>query len=67
MPAGLEGFRSSESRAHDGSIETEQRVFIPAPVVPLTEDGEERSVVGTGSRSHEWRAVSYERARATRA
>ena len=39
MPAGLEGFRSSESRAHDGSIETEQRVFIPAPVVSMTEDG----------------------------
>ena len=39
MPAGLEGFRSSESRAHDGSIETEQRVFIPARVVSLTEDG----------------------------
>lgn len=39
MPAGFEGFRSSESRAHDGSIETEQRVFIPTPVVSLTEDG----------------------------
>jgi len=39
MPAELEGFRSSESRAHDGSIETEQRVFIPGPVVSLTEDG----------------------------
>jgi hypothetical protein len=39
MPAGLEGFRSRESRARDGSIETEQRVSIPAPVVSLTEDG----------------------------
>jgi hypothetical protein len=39
MPAGLESFRSRESRAPDGSIETEQRVFVPAPVVPLTEDG----------------------------
>lgn len=39
MPAGLESFRSSESRAADGSIETEQRVLLPAPVVPLTEDG----------------------------
>ena len=39
MPAGLESFRSSESLADDGSIETEQRVVIPAPVVPLTEDG----------------------------
>jgi len=39
MPAGLDGFRSIESRAHDGSIETEQRVFLPAPVVSSTEDG----------------------------
>jgi hypothetical protein len=39
VPAGLESFRSTESRAHDGSIETEQRVLVPAPVVPLTEDG----------------------------
>jgi hypothetical protein len=39
MPAGLESFRSSESRADDGSIETEQRVFIPAPVVSLTDEG----------------------------
>lgn len=39
MPAGLEDFRSRESRAHDGSIETEQRVLIPAPVVSLTEEG----------------------------
>ncbi len=39
MRATLEGFRSSESRAPDGSIETEQRVFIAAPVVPSTEDG----------------------------
>lgn len=39
MPGKLEGFRSSESRAHDGSIETEQRVFMSAPVVSLTEDG----------------------------
>ena len=37
----LEGFRSSESRAADGSIETRQRVLAGAPVVPLSEDGGE--------------------------
>jgi hypothetical protein len=35
----LEGFDSRECRAHDGSIETEQRVSIPVPVVPFSEDG----------------------------
>jgi hypothetical protein len=38
----LEGFRSSESRAGDGSIETKQRVLAGAQVVPLSEDGGER-------------------------
>jgi hypothetical protein len=37
----LEGFRSSESRAEDGSIETKQRVLACAQVVPLSEDGGE--------------------------
>jgi hypothetical protein len=37
----LEGFRSSDSRAADGSIETEQRVLAPAPVVALSRDGGE--------------------------
>lgn len=35
----LEGFRSSDSRAADGSIETEQRVLAPAPIVALSQDG----------------------------
>jgi hypothetical protein len=37
----LEGFRSSDSRAADGSIATEQRVLAPAPVVALSHDGGE--------------------------
>jgi hypothetical protein len=35
----LEGFRSSDSRAADGSIATEQRVFARAPVVPWSQGG----------------------------
>jgi hypothetical protein len=35
----LEGFRSSDSRAADGSIAIEQRVFARAPVVPLSHGG----------------------------
>jgi hypothetical protein len=52
MPARLESFRSSESRAPDGSIETEQRVFVPAPVVPLTEDGGRARVAHGLVRAH---------------
>jgi hypothetical protein len=37
----LEGFRSSASRAADGSIATEQRVLAPTPVVALSHDGGE--------------------------
>lgn len=39
MSAGLDGFRSTESRARDGTIETEQRILVPAPVVPFSEQG----------------------------
>jgi hypothetical protein len=35
----LEGFDSRESRAPDGSIETEQRVSAPVPVVPFSDEG----------------------------
>jgi hypothetical protein len=35
----LEGFRTSDSRAEDGSVETEQRVLVPAPVVLFSESG----------------------------
>jgi hypothetical protein len=35
----LEGFDSRECHAHDGSIKTEQRVSVPGPVVPFSEDG----------------------------
>jgi hypothetical protein len=35
----LEGFHSTDSCAADGSIETEQRVLVRAPVVPLSESG----------------------------
>jgi hypothetical protein len=37
----LEGYSSRDSRAADGSIETEQLLVIPAPVVPLTVEGGE--------------------------
>lgn len=37
-----ESFRSSDARAADGSLETEQRVLAPAPVVPLSKEGGER-------------------------
>jgi hypothetical protein len=35
----LEGFDSRESRAPDGSIETEQRVAVSVPVVPFSQEG----------------------------
>jgi hypothetical protein len=35
----LEGYSSRDSRAPDGTIETEQRLVTPAPVVPLTGEG----------------------------
>jgi hypothetical protein len=35
----LEGFRSTDSRADDGSIETEERILAVAPVVPFSESG----------------------------
>jgi hypothetical protein len=35
----LEGYSSRDSRAADGSIDTEQILVMPAPVVPLTAEG----------------------------
>jgi hypothetical protein len=35
----LDGFRTSDSRAADGSIATEQRIMSPSPVVPLSHGG----------------------------
>jgi hypothetical protein len=37
----LEGYSSRDSRAADGSLETEQLLVMPAPVVPLTVEGGE--------------------------
>jgi hypothetical protein len=37
----LDGFRTSEARATDGSFATEQRVLAPAPVVTFSADGGE--------------------------
>ena len=42
MPRTLDGFRSDERRNADRSHVTEQRVNVPHPVVPFTEDGARR-------------------------
>jgi hypothetical protein len=35
----LEGFHTTHTRGADGSIETEQRILMPAAIVPLSEIG----------------------------
>jgi hypothetical protein len=42
MPTELDAFQSTESRAADGTIETEQRLPIRSPVVPFSAEGGRR-------------------------